>query len=86
MTQICMDNEGGIFIASNPVQKQHTKQIDVWFHYMCDLIEQKRIDVVWIPSDENSADLFTKNLGHIKFESSEECLDLSFTCPNSTPI
>jgi len=46
-TQICVDNEGGIFIASNPVQEQCTKHIDVRFHYVRDLIEQKRIDVVW---------------------------------------
>jgi hypothetical protein len=45
-----------------------TKHIDVRFHYVCDLIEQKRIDIIWVPTDENSADMFTKNLGHIKFE------------------
>jgi hypothetical protein len=28
-TQICTDNEGGIFIASNPVQERRTKHIDV---------------------------------------------------------
>jgi len=46
LTQICADNEGGIFIASNPVQERRTKHIDVQFHYVHDLIEQKRIDVV----------------------------------------
>jgi hypothetical protein len=68
LTQICADNEGGIFIASNPVQERCTKHIDVRFHYVRDLIEPKRIDVMWVPTDENSADMFTKNLGHIKFE------------------
>ena len=29
VTQICADNEGGIFIASNPVQERCTKHIDV---------------------------------------------------------
>jgi len=77
-TQICTDNEGGIFIASNPVQERCTKHIDVRFHYVRDLIEQKRIDVVWIPTDENSTDIFTKNLGYIKFEKFRSMLGLEF--------
>jgi len=77
-TQICADNEGGIFIASNPVQERRTKHIDVRFHYVHDLIEQKRIDVVWVPTDGNSADIFTKNLGYIKFEKFRSMLGLEF--------
>jgi transposase InsO family protein len=77
-TQICADNEGGIFIASNPVQERRTKHIDVRFHYVRDLIEQKRIDVVWVPTDDNPADMFTKNLGHIKFEKFRGMLGLEF--------
>jgi len=77
-TQICMDNEGGIFIASNPVQEQCTKHIDVRFHYVRDLIEQKRIDIIWVPTDDNPADMFTKNLGHIKFKKFRGMLGLEF--------
>jgi hypothetical protein len=77
-TQICADNEGGIFIASNPVQERRTKHIDVRFHYVRDLIEQKRIDIVWVPTDDNPADMFTKNLGHIKFEKFRGMLGLEF--------
>ena len=47
-TQICADNEGGIFIASNPVQERRTKHIDVRYHYVRDLIEQKRVELVWV--------------------------------------
>ena len=77
-TQICTDNEGGIFIASNPVQERRTKHIDVRFHYVRDLIEQKRIDIVWVPTDENPADMFTKNLGHVKFTKFRSMLGLEF--------
>ena len=75
---ICADNEGGIFIASNPVQERRTKHIDVRYHYVCDCIEQKRIDVVWIPTDENPTDMFTKNLGHVKFFKFRSMLGLEF--------
>jgi hypothetical protein len=77
-TQICADNEGGIFIASNPVQERRTKHIDVRFHYVRDLLEQKRIEVVWVPTDNNPADMFTKNLGHVKFEKFRSMLGLEF--------
>ena len=77
-TQICADNEGGIFIASNPVQERRTKHIDVRYHYVRDCIEQKRIEVVWVPTDDNSADMFTKNLGHVKFEKFRSMLGLEF--------
>ena len=58
-TQICADNEGGIFIASDPVQECCTKHIEVWCHYDRDLIEQKQIDIEWVSTDENSANMFT---------------------------
>jgi hypothetical protein len=76
--QICADNEGGIFIASNPVQERRTKHIDVRYHYVRDLLEQKRIDIVWVPTDDNIADMFTKNLGHIKFVKFRSKLGLEF--------
>ena len=77
-TTICADNEGGIFIASNPVQERHTKHIDVRYHYVRDLLEQKRIDTIWVPTNDNPADMFTKNLGHIKFEKFRSMLGLEF--------
>ena len=77
-TQTCTDNEGGIFIASNPIQERRTKHIDVRFHYVHDLIEQKRVEIVWVPTDDNIADMFTKNLGHIKFEKFRSMLGCEF--------
>jgi hypothetical protein len=75
---ICADNEGGIFIASNPVQERRTKHIDVRYHYVRDLVEQKRVEIVWVPTDDNIADMFTKNLGHIKFLKFRSKLGLEF--------
>jgi hypothetical protein len=77
-TSICTDNQGGIFIANNPVQESRTKHIDVRYHYVRDLIEQKRVEVVWVPTDDNPADMFTKNLGHVKFLKFRSMLGLEF--------
>ena len=31
---ICGDNQGSIFIRSNPVQEHHSKHIDIQYHYV----------------------------------------------------
>ncbi len=80
-TPICADNEGAIFIASNPVQERRTKHIDVWYHYARECVEEKRVELVWIPTDENPADMFTKNLGHVKYLQFRNTLGLEFKSP-----
>jgi len=36
---ICGDNQGSIFISSNPVQERRSKHIDIRYHYVRDCIE-----------------------------------------------
>jgi len=64
---ICGDNQGSIFIGSNPVQEKQTKHIDIRYHYICECIEDNKVSVVFIPGNDNPADMFTKNLDHLKF-------------------
>jgi len=44
-TPICGDNQGSIFIRSNPVQEQWTKHIDICYHYICECIEDGKVSV-----------------------------------------
>ena len=64
---ICGDNQGSIFIASNPVTEKRSKHIDIRFHYIWEVIERKLMEVFFIDGDKNPADLLTKNLGSVKF-------------------
>ena len=75
---ICSDNQGAIFISSNPVMEQRSKHIDIRYHYIRELIEDKKVEVFYISTDENPADLFTKNLGRIKFLKFRGMLGLRF--------
>jgi hypothetical protein len=61
------DNQGSIFIGSNPVQENRSKHIDIRYHYLRECVAKKKIELFFIPSEDNPADLLTKNLGHIKF-------------------
>ena len=61
------DNQGSIFIASNAVQESHTKHINIYYHYICELVVAKEIDLQFVPGEMNPANMLTKNLQKIKF-------------------
>jgi len=55
------DNLGAIFLCKNQQVSSRTKHIDVRHHYMRDLIDNKRLDIRFIRSEDNSSDICTKN-------------------------
>ena len=75
---ICADNQGSIFIGSNPVQERRSKHIDIRYHYTRECVEDGKVDLFYIDGDYNPADMFTKNLGHVKFHQFREHLGLEF--------
>ncbi|KAL1658074.1 hypothetical protein GGF50DRAFT_121205 [Schizophyllum commune] len=44
------------------------KHIDIRYHYIRELVEEKEVELFFIDGNNNPADMFTKNLGHVKFE------------------
>ena len=75
---IAGDNQGSIFISSNPVQERRSKHIDIHYHYVCECIEEKKVAIFFIDGVSNPADLFTKNLRETKFMSFRKQLGLVF--------
>ena len=75
---ICGDNQGSIFIASNPVTEKRSKHIDIRYHYIREVIRRKIVEVYFIAGEENPADILTKNLGHVKFQKFRAMLGLEF--------
>ena len=74
------DNQGLIFIVSNPVQESQMKHIDICYHFICicECIASKQVELMFIPGTENPADIFTKNLGRILFHKFRSQLGLEF--------
>ena len=60
---LCGDNQGSIFMASNPVQERRIKHIDIRYHYIREVVQQRKVELFFINGSENPADMFTKNLG-----------------------
>ena len=55
------DNQGAIFLATNPAQKQCSKHIGICYHYICECMEKgDKIDLFYIPTGEQITDIFTK--------------------------
>ena len=77
------DNQGSIFLASNPVQEKHIRHIDLCYHFIRETIQNKMVELFFIEGTNNPADLFTKNLGCIKFEKFREQLGLKFYSPTN---
>ena len=61
------DNQGSIFLGSDPVQGNRSKHIDIRYHFVWQCIEDKEAKLYFVEGAENPADMFTKALGHIKF-------------------
>jgi len=72
------DNQGSIFMSCNPVQEIRSKHIDIRYHYIRDCIDKGKVEVFFTEGNNNSADMFTKNLGHTKFSILRKTLGLEF--------
>nr|GEW13445.1 hypothetical protein [Tanacetum cinerariifolium] len=60
-TKIYIDNESIICIVKNPVFHSKTKHIEIRHHFIRDDYEKKLIQVLKIHTDDNVADLLTKD-------------------------
>jgi hypothetical protein len=75
---VYIDNQGSIFIGSNPMEDIHTNHIDIKYHYVHECIAVKKIKLFFVPTEDNTADIFTKNLGCLKFERFRGWLRIEF--------
>ena len=73
-TVVRADNRSAICIAGGDGKEERRKHIDVKHHYIKEQVEKGVIHVVWIPSEKNQADIFTKGLDRIKFRPLRDAL------------
>ena len=79
------DNVGAIFLAQNRQVGQRTKHIDVRDHFIRGLIEAKQIKIVFTRSEDNYADILTKNVNQELFKKHANDIDQGRLKYNSTP-
>jgi hypothetical protein len=72
------DNQGAMFLASNPAQERRSKHIAIHYHYIRDaVLELKTLDLFYVPTVDQKADIFTKNVTFNMFRTG--CLHLGLT-------
>ena len=63
------DNEGAIFLAKKNQQVgMRTKHIDVRHHFIRDLVRDNFLDLRYVTSEDNYADIMTKNVSSEVYE------------------
>ena len=65
---VYVDNQAAIALAKNPVSHQRNKHIDIIYLSLREQVELKVVNVIYIQTGENLADLFTKATGFQIFQ------------------
>ena len=63
LTTIYCDNPSNIQLAKNPVFHNLTKHIEVHYHFVREHVLSGEVELVYVPTDQQVADIFTKPLG-----------------------
>ncbi len=71
------DNQSAIRLIRNPEFHQRTKHIDVRYHFIREHQEAKEIDVLYIPTEIQLADPFTKPLPNPRFSILRDALGIA---------
>ena len=72
-----VDNQSAIKLASNTEFHKRSKHIDVRFHFVRDVISDKKIEIHYVPSKQQLADIFTKPLPAQQFCFLRERINMS---------
>jgi hypothetical protein len=76
MTILWSDNIGATYLSSNPVLHAPTKHIEVDFHFVRERVARKQLQIKFISSKDQVADIFTKPLPLPAFEACRRNLNL----------
>ena len=68
MTIWC-DNLGATYLSVNPIFHARTKHVEVDYHFVHDRVTKKEIQIRFIPSKDQLADILTKPLASSVFTS-----------------
>ncbi|GJU38956.1 hypothetical protein Tco_1191913 [Tanacetum coccineum] len=62
------DSKSAIAISCNPVQHSKTKHIDIRYHFIKEHVEKGTVEIYFVGTEYQLADLFTKALLKERFE------------------
>ena len=75
-TAIHCDNQSASFLVKNPTIQKRSKHIDIRFHYVKQKFHDNTIEVKYVSSDKNVADILTKTLDKQKHTNNCKMLNI----------
>eukprot|EP00253_Pinus_taeda_P008820 PITA_08820 len=75
--RIDCDSQSAIFLAKNPAYHSKTKHIDVQYHLVRDMIEDKKVLLVKVGTLKNTTDALTQFVSSEKFSWCRETMGVS---------
>ena len=60
------DNQSAQELSKNDVKSERTKHIDIKYHFIHDEVSSGRVQLQWIPTTEQLADILTKPLARVQ--------------------
>jgi hypothetical protein len=67
LSNLLCDNESTIRMVDNPVEHSCTKHIDIWYHFLKDHQQKGDIEIAYVSTHNQLADIFTKPLDEKTF-------------------
>lgn len=77
-TTLHIDNQSTIKLARNPEFHKRSKHIDIRYHYLRERVFEGDINVMYVPTEAQRADMFTKALPKDRFKLSCSMLGLGY--------
>lgn len=70
VNSVCLyvDNQGAIALAKNPIQHQRSKHIDIRYHFVRLEVQRGFVELQYVPSECNVADVFTKPVSKVRLD------------------
>ena len=64
--KIYEDNQGAIALTKNPVNRQRSKHIDIKYHFLREVVRNRKVEIHYCPTAKMVADMFTKPATRVK--------------------
>nr|GEX79059.1 retrotransposon protein, putative, unclassified [Tanacetum cinerariifolium] len=85
-TPMYCDSKAAISISCNPVQHLRTKHIDVRYHFIKEKVEKGIVDLFFVGTEYQLADLFIKALSKDRFKYLVRRLGMRFLTPEELEV
>jgi hypothetical protein len=60
ITLVYYNNVSVVYLASNPVQHQRTKHVEIYLHFVRDKVAIGEVHILYVPMTSQFVDIFTK--------------------------